>query len=540
MHLIRQMLRVFIVVATILTCSPLLFGQTACVTADEVKQMVAQLSSPNVSLNKKLKEELLKLKKTGQKDIQEAVAEDQKNDNLMKDIRKARDKNTAALCPLLKKFGWPTTELVGADGVAAAFYLLKNSSSFELQRNLLPVIIAAVNKGQLKKSDFARFIDQLRLHAGLKQLFGSEVTIQDGFLVLYPIEAEAQVDARRKQYDLPPLATYLRALENVYHLPLVRSNGALTNSFADNAKASIKTATSLLAGQAAEEDEVIRVDTNLVSLNVSVFSTKVRTQVSQLAQKEFTVSEDGHEETVTFFASTEVPFDLVLLLDLSGSTADKRDLIVESTRRFIEAARPSDRIAIVTFWNVTNVIAPLTSDRAKLLESLSQITGGGGSAVWDALKFTVDQVLGPRTRDRRRAVVFMTDGIDNALSFRPGFGSQISFADLLETVRRSDILVIPIYLDTEPPGANRRGMFASARQTLTKLADESGGLFYRARKIEDLKGVYTQVIEDLGTVYSLGYKSTNEKRDGSWRSVKITVPGRPDLMTRARPGYYAN
>ena len=83
-------------------------------------------------------------------------------------------------------------------------------------------------------------------------------------------------------------------------------------------------------------------------------------------------------------------------------------------------------------------------------------------------------------------------------------------------------------------------MYENARKTLALLADESGGLYYRAKKIEDLDGVYGQVIEDLGKVYSLGYKPTNDKRDGKWRTVKIQLPNLPDLSARTRPGYYAN
>ena len=404
--------------------------------------------------------------------------------------------------------------------------------------------MAAAKQGEIPRPALAGYIDQLRLNAGLKQLFGTQATIINGFLVLYPIEGEAQVDSRRKSYELPPLDEYIRALERVYRLPLIRATGTLTNSFSENLKSSIArtTATNLSEGQAVAEDEVVRVDTNLVSLNVSVYSNKLRTQVDKLEQKDFTVSEDGRPEEITFFATTDVPFDLVLLIDLSGSTSGKRDLIRKSTQRFIQAARPSDRLAIVTFSDGTDVISPLTEDRAKLLDSVNKIDGTGGSHVWDALKFTLDQVVGPKTLSRRRAVVFMTDGVDNALA---GFGrgSEISFADLLEAVRRSDTLIIPIYLDTEKDGysnsfSNR--IYQNARKTLALLADESGGLYYKASKIADLNGVYDQVIEDLGKVYSLGYKPTNDKRDGSWRTIKVAVPTRPDLLTRAKPGYYAN
>ena len=404
--------------------------------------------------------------------------------------------------------------------------------------------MAAAKQGEIPRPALAGYIDQLRLNAGLKQLFGTQATIINGFIVLYPIEGEAQVDLRRKSYELPLLDEYIRALERVYRLPLIRATGTLTNSFSENLKSSIArtTATNLSEGQAVAEDEVVRVDTNLVSLNVSVYSNKLRTQVDKLEQKDFTVSEDGRPEEITFFATTDVPFDLVLLIDLSGSTSGKRDLIRKSTQRFIQAARPSDRVAIVTFSDGTDVISPLTEDRAKLMQSVNKIDGTGGSRVWDALKFTLDQVVGPKTLTRRRAVVFMTDGADNALA---GFGrgSEISFADLLEAVRRSDTLIIPIYLDTEKDGYSNSfssRIYQNARKTLALLADESGGLYYKASKIADLNGVYDQVIEDLGKIYSLGYKPTNEKRDGSWRTVKVQVSTRPDLLTRAKPGYYAN
>ncbi|MDQ3820059.1 MAG: hypothetical protein M3362_20610, partial [Acidobacteriota bacterium] len=83
-------------------------------------------------------------------------------------------------------------------------------------------------------------------------------------------------------------------------------------------------------------------------------------------------------------------------------------------------------------------------------------------------------------------------------------------------------------------------VYENARKTLALLADESGGIYYRANKVEDLNGVYEQVINDLGKVYSLGYKPTDRKRDGSWHTVKVQILNRPDLTARTRPGYYSN
>jgi len=520
------------------------FAQDKCLTADEIKRVTDQVEANTPRpLNKKLSEELLKLTSKQQQRVQESVEDNESGDTILKTLRTSREQNTSELCSIIKRFGWPTRDLVGEDGAHAAFFLLRNSSNSDLQRDLLPVIIAAVKKGEVTKPAFATYVDRLRVSAGLKQIFGTQATILNNFLVLFPITDEPHVDARRKQYDLPPLAEYLRGLEKLYRLPLIKSTGTMNNSFSDKSQIQIAQATDSALFKPADDDvDVVRVDTNLVNLNVSVYATKLRTEVTRLEQKDFTITEDGHPQEISFFATTDVPFDLVLLLDLSGSTSGKRDLIRKSTKRFIEAARPTDRIAIVTFADDFWIVSPLTADRAKLLSAANQISGGGGSRVWDALEFTLDQVLGSATSPRRRAVVFMTDGVDNALGSGTA-GSSISYADLLESVRQHDALIVPIYLDTEDRGSymgdQGRRMYENARNTLGVLAYESGGLYYSARKVEDLDGVYQQVIEDLSKVYSLGYRSTNERRDGSWRTVNIEITAHPDLKTRARPGYYA-
>jgi VWFA-related protein len=537
-------LRSVAAVMALTLCSVVACAQSKCLSPDEAKAMLAQVNSPrNVGFDKKLHDELLKLVLKSEKLIYNGIENDLPNDAFNKRVSEARGENNARLCQILKEFGWPTSALVGKDGVGATLYLVKNSRRLDLQTDLLPVIIAAVKKGEAQKSDVAGLVDRMRVDAGMKQLFGTQVKVLNGFLVLTPIEAESQVDDRRKQFGMPPLAAHLRDLERQYQMPLVKAV-APSRPPVPALKRSIDRAIATeLDTPAVDEDDIIRVDTNLVSLNVSVFSNRVRSFDGMLEKNDFKVLENGREESIAYFATTDVPFDLVLLIDLSGSTADKRDLIRKSTLRFIAAARPADRLAIVTFADSTEVVCPLTADRAKLTEGANQIQGFGGTRLWDALKFTLDQVVGPRTLERRRAIVLMSDGVDNALGGGTS-GSEISFADLLEAVRKSDELIIPIYLDTESDheymNSFGQRIYENARKTLALLAQESGGLYYQARKIEDLNGVYDQVINDLGKVYSLGYKPTNEKRDGSWRRVQIQIPNRPDLSARSRPGYYAN
>ena len=299
-----------------------------------------------------------------------------------------------------------------------------------------------------------------------------------------------------------------------------------------------------VAQQKGDEIETIRVNTELVDLNVSVFSRDTRRPVGELQQKDFAVLENGGLEEISFFASTSTPFDLVLLIDLSGSTADKLNLIRKSSIRFVKAARPADRIGIVTFTDVPLIVSPLVSDRNLLVERIKNIEKPrGGTNFWDSLRFVLKNVFDGKDASRRQAVIVMSDGVDNALPDVPGAGSQTSYKQLLETVRTSEAIVIPIYLDTEREMIKQRratvDAYASARQQLTELAGESGSLLYHARKVEDLRGVYEQVIRDLGMVYSIGYQPKNRQRDGSWRNVSVRLVNRPDLSARSKRGYYA-
>ena len=295
--------------------------------------------------------------------------------------------------------------------------------------------------------------------------------------------------------------------------------------------------------QTPEPTDTIRIDTDLVNVSVSVFSRN-KAPMNALEKKDFAVSEDGAPQEITFFASAETPFDLVLLLDLSGSTADKLKLIRTSSKRFVDAARPGDRIAVVTFTADVQVVSLLTPAHEALKTSIDQIAKPqGGTNFWDALRFVLEHIVGQsRVEGRRSAVVVMTDGVDNALPGVPGDGSATTFAELVEIGQRSDAIVLPIYLDTEK-GAKQHGTpksaYALARQQLTELASESGNAVYQARKVKDLDGAYAQVIRDLSTVYSIGYRPTNRVRDGSWRAVAVQLIGRPELVAHARRGYYA-
>jgi VWFA-related protein len=548
----------FVLVALLVCiCGSVTTQAQSCLTPDDIKQMLARLeatpaantSGPTpaatpATFNKKLQTELIKMAEKEQELLQEVVAKDQTKKSDQEKLHKLYETSTAKFCELIKKNGWPTSATVDRDGVVAAYYILKNGGTYETQRDLLPVILAAIKKDPAQKPEFAGLFDRLRVSAGLKQIFGTQAVSAGGFLVLYPIEDEKHIDDRRAEFGMSTMETNIRHLERTYGKPLVKSrqppDSKVSKELADSLDKALDS--SAIDSTYVDPNDVIKTETNLVSLNVSVFNDKSKLFVGSLNKEDFKVLENDQEQTVTYFASTDVPFDLVLLVDLSGSTSEKRDLIKKTTLRFIEAARPTDRLAIVTFSNTQTIISPLTLDRAQLAASVEQMEGTGGSNVWDAVKFALDKVVGPKTLERRRAVVLMSDGVDGSF-FRTtaNQGSQTTFAQLVEQVRQTDTLIVPIYLDTEETMGNpfTKQEYDNARHALNLLAQESGGSYYKARKLSDLNGVYEQVINDLGKVYSLGYKPTNSARDGSWRWVKISIVNHPDLVARARPGYYA-
>ncbi len=294
----------------------------------------------------------------------------------------------------------------------------------------------------------------------------------------------------------------------------------------------------------SEPVETIRVESDLVDLKVSVVSMDPRNPSPELQQKDFLVIEDGQPQDISFFAAADAPFDLVLLLDLSGSTNDKLKLIRDSARRFVAATRPTDRVAIVAFTDVAQVVCPLTADRRLLKDSIGDIEKPvGGTRFWDSLRYVLAILNASRNSLRRSAVVVMTDGVDNALPEVLGPGSETTFDELLRVVRASEAIVFPIYLDTEKEIVKRhlasREAYAIARDQLAHLAEASGSRLYRANKLKDLDDVYQQVIKDLGRIYSIGYRPSNTLRDGKWRSVSVQIQARQDVTARTKEGYYS-
>lgn len=277
-------------------------------------------------------------------------------------------------------------------------------------------------------------------------------------------------------------------------------------------------------------------DVRLVNLTVSVFDSKGR-PITGLSASDFEVFEDGVPQTVAHAGAEEVPFNLALLLDLSGSTLRDRTAMKEAAKRFIGVARPHDRVAVYALaYDVFQVVSPLTTDRARLevlIDAIPEV--GGGTPLYDTLALAYAQEFRRRPAERN-ALIVISDGVDNRLH-EPRAPAAVPFADLVEAVAAMNMLIYPVFLDpftrVPPPAWAKR-----ARENMSWLARASGGRLFPARSLAELEPVYALVAEELRSVYSLAYYPKNQKFDGAWRKVQVKVK-RPHVEVRTRAGYYA-
>ncbi|HEX8772246.1 MAG TPA: VWA domain-containing protein [Pyrinomonadaceae bacterium] len=296
--------------------------------------------------------------------------------------------------------------------------------------------------------------------------------------------------------------------------------------------------------QEVDEGDIVRVDTELVTLNVSVVNRGSNRGVADLTQKDFKLYEDGAEQEISHFDSASAPFNLVLLIDLSGSTKQVVSIIRNAALRFVAAARPADRIAVVTFANTPLVVSRLTSDRGALRDRINSIVEPQGSTkVYDSIAFTMEDVLKDAGQSRRNAIVLMSDGLDSTLPNVTGDGSSLDYRELLGRVQEFDGVFYSLWLDTEYEALSDLDVQPEtvdlAHDRMKELSEAGGGMFYEVEKLEDLAGAYERVVADLGTLYSLGYRPTNNVRDGKWRAIRIAV-AREGAVARGKRGYYAN
>lgn len=517
-------------VLLLMLLSSAVYSQDRCFTPDEAARAAATIGSGAIPADiQKVRKELISLRQQHERLASEILSDFGAGKARIPEINAMSRAHLLRVCEIIRQYGWIAHGALKQEAYIALTFLITTNRSADLQRQMLPVLIEASKKGEFDKPAIAEIVDNIRLLAGLPQIFGTQATRREDAIYIMPLLNEDKVDEWRRAYNMPSLASSIRGLEAHYLLPVLKSQRLAAKGDAANASGDIK------ALGIADADEAIKIETKAVNLNVIVDLPKGQSLTAPLTKDDFAVVEDGIEQSVTFFSATDSPVDVVLVLDFSGSTMDKRSLIKKAAKRFVEVARPGDRIGVVAFATETKLISALTSEKSALDKGIDKINLDGSSAVWDSLKFAYEKVI-KDDAGRRTAIVFMTDGEDNA--------SNITFADLMELVRHGDTTIFPVYVNTLRAKESDKDFIGKLgtklHRSLTMLADESGGIAYKADDLRDLNGIYEQVINDIGKIYTLGYEPKNETRDGGWRKVEVRLPRVPGVTAKTRRGYYAN
>jgi VWFA-related protein len=345
----------------------------------------------------------------------------------------------------------------------------------------------------------------------------------------------------------------------------------------------------------SQQDEgPLKIGTNLVTAGVIVTDRYGRF-ITGLNRGDFAVREDGKLHKIENFSSTEAAFNVALLIDTSRSTQNKLGAIRKAAQSFIKLLQPRDRVMIVSFDEKINFVTDFTSNRAELDRAVKSLKSSYLTRLYDAIHLTVNEKM--KNLPGRKAIVVLTDGVDRSsklASFESALelvsnAGIISYTIQYETRNDGGPINRPLFLPrfgnsfvggavrrwqepqdkpaeepkplinlprpttsilSAPPGSqpssrvnqqasqSLRDPYLVAFEFLRALAVQSGALHLRAESIESTTYQFQIIAEELRNQYTLTYISTNEQRDGNYRTIAVGVRN-PDLVVRTRLGYRA-
>ncbi len=272
------------------------------------------------------------------------------------------------------------------------------------------------------------------------------------------------------------------------------------------------------------EDEIIKVNTELVTLNVRVIDRNNR-PIDNVRQADFHVFEDGVAQPIESFSREEVPISYGLAIDTSGSLRSQLQGVIDAGKTIINSNKPGDETFLVRFISSDKIVTvqDFTASKDLLMDGLDELyVEGGQTAIIDAVYLTAEHVAAYKKGDdndrRRRALIVITDGED-----RSSFYSQ---EKLFARLREEDVQIYVIgfvrELDKEG-GLIRKSPRDKAVTLINKLATETGGRAFFPEALSELPQIANEIVRDLRTQYVLAYNPTNKLRDGSFRSIKVVV-----------------
>lgn len=283
-----------------------------------------------------------------------------------------------------------------------------------------------------------------------------------------------------------------------------------------------------------DEDEVIKIDTELVNLNVRVVDRTGR-PVNNVRQDEFKIFEDGVPQRIEFFSKSEVPTNYTMVIDNSRSLLSQLDKVIEAGKILVNTNRKDDETSIIRFVSRDKITVDqeFTPNKGDLFEALDNLfIEGGQTAIRDAVYLAAKRVeeyeKSQRDDDRkRRALVLISDGED-----RDSFYTEKQLFDLLHE-SNVQIYVVGLITDLSKEGGFiAKSPQGKAKAFLERLASETGGKSYFPNNASELPALAAEIASELRTQYSIGYIPSNDRPDGTYRSIKVSVDDSPDKQKR--------
>jgi len=283
-----------------------------------------------------------------------------------------------------------------------------------------------------------------------------------------------------------------------------------------------------------EEDEVIKVETELVNLTVRVVDRNNRS-IGNLRQDDFKIYEDNVVQPIEFFTRSEVPTNYSLVIDNSGSLRPQIEKVIEASKIIVGTNRPDDETSIIRFVSSQNIeiIQNFTPDKTLLNEALDDLfIEGGQTAIIDAVYLAAETITNyEKSRDpndrKRRALILVSDGED-----RDSFYKEQQLFNLL---KETDVQIYAIGfigdLDKEG-GFISKSPQGKAKAFLERLAEVTGGKVYFPKDVSELNGIAANIATELRTQYSIGYAPTNDRKDGTFRNIKVAIADGPNKQKR--------
>ena len=281
--------------------------------------------------------------------------------------------------------------------------------------------------------------------------------------------------------------------------------------------------------QSPETNKTIKVDVDLVTVNATVTDAQNRV-ITGLDKNNFRVWEDKVEQKLQYFSAEDVPVSIGLVFDVSGSMKDKINTSREAAVTFLKTGNPQDEYFLETFSNRPQVAEDFTTDISRLQNKIVFQNANGMTAMYDAVYASLEKLKDGT--NPKKALLLITDGEDNR--------SRYTFANVRDYVKEQDVQIYAIGIVSDYN--SQLGSGRTGRAMLEELSDITGGHAFFPDSVYDLEDICMKIAVELKNQYVLGYRSTNENKDGKWRKIRVQVDGPKGvghLNVKSKSGYYA-